>query len=78
MRIKKLGKLAEYEFTCPTCKTVFVADARDVYFPRLCSVPTDTGLPKEIIEMNTKSSPYPHVDCPFCQTSIRAEKGKRC
>lgn len=78
MRILKTPKLPEYKFTCKKCTAEFAADIRDYKdtFYKTCSVPTNTGIPKHIIEQHTKTHFITIVQCPICGEEIDVNKNE--
>ena len=78
MRIINKPKLAEYKYVCSRCLTEFAADRSDFRdsYQIICSVPTDTGIPKEIIEQHTRREYISVVICPVCGEEINVKEGK--
>ena len=78
MRIINKPRLPEYKFVCSQCLTEFAADLSDFRdsYRIICSVPTDTGIPKEVIEQHTRREYMQVVFCPVCDKEIDTKKGE--
>lgn len=78
MRIINRSRLQEYKYVCSRCLTEFAADRSDFRdsYRIICSVPTDTGIPKEIIEHHTRREYMQVVYCPVCSKEIDTEEGE--
>lgn len=78
MRIINKPRLPEYKYVCSRCLTEFAADLRDFRdsYRKICSVPTDTGIPKEVIEHHTRREYIQIVYCPVCDKEIDTKEGE--
>ena len=78
MRIINKPRLQEYKYVCSRCLTEFAADRSDFRdsYRTIFSVPTDTGIPKEIIEQHTRREYIQVVYCPVCSKEIDKEEGQ--
>lgn len=78
MKILKKPKLAEYKYICEQCCAEFAADCSDFKdsYQVFCSVPTNTGIPEDIIKQHTRKEYIQVVICPVCGREIDVKRGE--